>query len=92
MQQYFTEEFKLEAVRRALLGDKSRAQLAKELKVSENSLRAWIRLYGPSSTGPKRDEPLARDMESENARLRREIDRLRQERDILKKAVGILSE
>jgi len=92
MQEYFAEEFKREAVRRALLGDVSRARLAKELAVSENSLRAWIRLYGPSSTGPERDESLARDLEAENARLRRENDRLRQERDILKKAVGILSE
>lgn len=91
MKAKYTEEFKLEAVRLVLVDGKSQRQIASELGVNVNSLSRWIQLYGPSSNSPLRNEALARDVDAENARLKRENVRLRRERDILKKAVGILS-
>jgi transposase len=48
-----------------------------------------VRLFGPAKEGEP--EPLSPDERSELIRLRRENRRLQEERDILKKAVGIFS-
>ena len=87
---HYSSEFKQEAVRLALTGEKSKAQTARDLGVREGLLYNWIDLYGPARPGepPK----LAPDERAELQRLRRENQRLQQERDILKKAIGIFSE
>lgn len=85
----YSEEFKEEAVKLALDGSVSRAQVARELGVNVNSLAGWILQYEDEhggSVGRKNETP-----EQENRRLRKENERLRMERDILKKAVGIFS-
>ena len=86
----YSAEFKQEAVHLALSGDKSKAQTARDLGIREGLLYKWIDLYGPAKPGgpPK----LAPDERAELHRLRRENQRLQQERDILKKALGIFSE
>jgi len=81
----YTEEFKAEAVRLALESEMSRSRVARDLGVNLNSLSAWIKKAlqeGGAAAGT---------VEQENRRLRRENARLTQERDILKKAVGIFS-
>ena len=86
----FAREFKVEAVR--LLGSSGASirQVARDLGVDEGSLRHWRRQLGDgdleslSSRGKARE--LLKDEELE--RLRKEVTRLRQERDILKKAVA----
>lgn len=87
---HYSHEFKQDAVRLALSGDKSKAQTARDLGIAEGLLYKWIDLYGPAKPG----EPakLTPDERSELQRLRRENQRLQQERDILKKAIGIFSE
>jgi transposase len=95
---HFTDEFKTEAV--ALLASSGRplVQIAGELGISPSMLRNWRTRSGgqkagsapqprPTSTAPSIPDPTA-----EISRLRRENDRLRMERDILKKAVAIFSE
>jgi transposase len=87
----FSKEFKLEAV--ALVTEKglSVAQAARDLGISENVLGRWKRefLEDPSEAFPGKGRLKSQD--EELARLRRENEILRQERDILKKAVGIFS-
>ena len=86
----YSAEFKQEAVRLALSSDTSKAQIARDLGIREGLLYKWIALYGPAKPG---DPPtLAPDERAELQRLRRENQRLQQERDILKKALGIFSE
>ena len=80
-------EFKQEAVRLALSGEKSKAQTARDLGVPENKLYAWIARYGPDAPIPTATEDKA-----EIARLRKALARVEMERDILKKAIGIFSE
>src|SRR3954463_14118747 len=98
---HFTDEFKTEGV--ALLARSGRPliQIASELGLSPSMLRNWrncsIRGHGghagsaphpiASSAPPSVPDPAA-----EISRLRRENDRLRMERDILKKTVAIFSE
>ena len=80
----FTDEFKREAV--ALLASSGRplTQIASELGIAPSMLRNWRDSGGGRHSAP--------DPAAEISRLRRENDRLRMERDILKKAVAIFSE
>jgi transposase len=88
----FTDEFKTEAV--ALLASSGRPllQIANELGISPSMLRNWRnRREGRGGRAEPALHP-APDPAAEISRLRRENDRLRMERDILKKAVAIFSE
>lgn len=66
------------------------AEVARELGVSVNLLYRWKAEYlaAPAASGPLPKET----PEQEVRRLRRENERLRQERDFLKKAVGFFSQ
>lgn len=85
--QSYTREFKLEAVRLLEQGDHTAAALAIQLGVRRNQLYKWqeeVHKYGDEAfPGSGRRE--ASD-ESEVVRLRRELKRVKEERDILKKA------
>jgi transposase len=83
------KEFKMAAVKLALTTDKPVKELAEELGVSDTSIRNWISLYG---TGQGVDrEAFTPEEHAELTRLRRNLKRVTEERDVLKKALGILS-
>ncbi len=96
----FTDEFKREAV--ALLASSSRPlmQIAEELGIQPSMLRRWRTAAGVPAGASRRPDRQATppqaggpgDQSAEIARLRREVERLRMERDILKKTVAIFSE
>ena len=73
-------------------------QLAAELGVSVWSLKRWAKLYAQDSAvggPPGGGGPAAADAAAlvvENARLRRELETVSRQRDILKKALGILGQ
>lgn len=79
----FDVTFKKDAVALWLNSGKSARQVGAELGVSENRLYLWRKQYAPARQG---------ETESELVALRRENALLRQQRDILKKTLGILSE
>src|SRR4029450_6609379 len=87
--QTFNKEFKLEAVRLLELGQKSPTQLALELGGRRNQLYKWQGQIagkgGGAFRGPGR-KPAA--SEGEVARLKRELAKVTEERDILKKAAA----
>ena len=85
----YTTEFKQEAVRLALQGNVPKSQVARELGLTDKMLYSWINHFGPA----KSDQPipLTTDERDELMRLRRELKRTQEERDILKKALGICS-
>ena len=98
----FAPEFKREAV--ALLEGSGRplTQIAAELGIQPLMLRAWRGMTQEGATRPRprsRVEPTTltpgpspADLASQNAKLKRELDRTRMERDVLRKAIGILAE
>ena len=88
-QRSYTDEYKRDAVRLATSGEKSVAQTARDLNMSADTLYTWVRLFGPAKEGEP--EPLSPDERTELLRLRRENKRLQEERDILKKAVGLIT-
>ncbi len=85
----YTAEFKREAVRLMETSGKPVAQLARDLGVNDNNLYRWRSLYG--SQPPRAAHGKVAEMEAELKRLRREVEVLRAERDILKKAMSIVS-
>lgn len=87
----FDRAFKLEAVR--LVGERgvSVAQAARDLDLHENVLRKWIAAF---RADPQQAFPGQGQMKPEQAeieRLRREVIRLKAERDILKKAAAFFA-
>ena len=61
--------------------------MARDLGLHETVLRRWMQRYGKRSNGTR----LTPDEHEELIRLRREVRRVTEERDILKKAVSIFS-
>ena len=84
----FSREYKLEAVKLVRVRDVSVAQAARDLDVHENVLRKWIKEYGDDPVqaflghGQMKPEQLEIDC------LRKEVAKLKAERDILKKAAA----
>jgi transposase-like protein len=81
----FTPEFRAEAVRLCKVGDRTITQVAKDLDLTENSLREWVK-RADIDAGKGPPDALTTAERDELARLRREVKRLAQERDILKAA------
>lgn len=80
----FTPEFKEEAVRQITERGYSVAEVSDHLGVSTHSLYKWLRAIKPDSS-----EQHARDLleaKSEILKLRAQLKRTEEERDILKKA------
>jgi transposase-like protein len=74
-------------VRLARVGDRSIQQIATDLDLTESALRNWVSQAevdaGQSRTAP---DALSTAEKTELSELRREVKKLRQERDILKAA------
>ena len=88
----FTDEFKREAVALWETSGRTQAEIARVLGITPTMLRRWQRGLGVNSGKPAAQPPTSTmvspaDQASEIARLRRELDRTRMERDILKKAM-----
>jgi transposase-like protein len=81
----FTPEFKAEAVRLCRIGDRSIAQVAQDLDLTETALREWVRrAVVDAGQGPP--EALTTQEREELRELRKRVKRLEMEREILKKA------
>lgn len=81
----YDRAFKKEAVALWLNSGRSAREIALELGIDENRLHFWRKKFAPVTPAKQAD------MESELQVLRRENAELRQQRDILKKTLGILS-
>ena len=79
----YTPEFRADAVRLVCSTDKPVSQIARELGVSDNALRTWVK---QTEIDQGEREGLTTEEREELRRLRKETKVLRQEREILKKA------
>ena len=88
----FDKEFKIEAVRLASEPGNTQSKIERDLGISQGIISRWKRELRKDGNqafpGKGRLKPDDDDMR----RLKRENERLRRERDILKKAVAIFSE
>ncbi len=91
VQKIYTREFKEEAVRLAQISGKPIAQVARELVISDTSIhqrRKELAQHGKEAF-PGSGHQTA--LEEENRRLKGELERVQQEREILKKVLSIFS-
>jgi len=80
----YTAEFKSEAVKQVIERGHSAKNVAQRLGVSSKSVYDWV--AAAQKSGPRRAED--NEMKSEIVRLRAELRRTTEERDILKKAAA----
>jgi transposase len=86
----YTAEFKERAVKLAVESDQAIAQTVRDLGVNENTLHTWIGKYHRAERQEKEgnDEHVYEELK----RLRKENARLREEREILKKAAAYFAQ
>ena len=86
--QKYTLEFKQSTAELAVCSDKSYTQTAKDLGIAVSTLSKWIKKYAP------KDRLKVKNISSEAEELkflRKELAQVKQERDILKKAMAYFS-
>ena len=91
----FDKAFKQRAVELWLNSGRTATEVARELGFESQRLYAWKERFAPPTPGGEGGggaKRSAEQLETENSNLRREVEYLRQQRDILKKTLGILSE
>lgn len=80
----YTEEFKIEAVKQVIERSYSHRDVANRLGVTTKSLGEWIKKYGKGPENAARID----DQHAEIRRLKTELKRVTEERDIIKKATA----
>ena len=80
---HFAEDFKFDAIKQITERGHSVADVSKRLGVSTHSLYGWMKRYAASPTAAVKD-----DQSAEIRRLKQELARVTEERDILKKATA----
>ena len=86
--QRFTQEFKLEAVRLLKQSGRPATELARELGVPRNRLYKWATQLDTQGSGAFPGSGRQANAAAELARLKRDLARVTEERDILKKAAA----
>ncbi len=84
----YDEEFRREAVQLLERGERSLAELSRELGVSQQTLRNWRKQAGVEAG---KVEGLTRDEREELRRVKRELRVVTEEREILKKALAFFA-
>ncbi len=79
----FTEDFKIDAVKQITERGYSVGDVSQRLGVSTHSLYAWVKKYSASPGSTAKD-----DQSAEIRRLKQELARVTEERDILKKVTA----
>jgi len=82
----YDDNFKREAVRHWLASGKSAEEVGDELGLDPSRLYGWKKAFGPATAAD------TLDLQDEVKALRRELARVTEQRDILKKTLGIISE
>ncbi len=87
----FSREFKIEAVRLITEGGQSIAETARELGVNASLLGRWKQQLTENSEQAFPGKGRMKPLEEEVRRLQRDLKRVRQERDFLKKATAFFA-
>jgi transposase-like protein len=86
----FTQEFKSEVIGLIKQSDKTVAQVARDLDLTESSVHTWVKQYDiDAGKGPI--GALTTAERGELTQLRRRVRELQMERDILKKATAFFA-
>ena len=86
----YSDEFKAEAVGQIVERGYSVKEVSERIGVSTHSLYKWLRADPRNPKAPKSAKE-NQELEVENARLKAELRRVQEERDILKKAAAFFA-
>lgn len=84
--QVYTLEFKESSAKFAATANQPLTETAKELGVNKNTLAGWVKKYYPKVNIAGKEAN--NDLETKLKEVQKELSRVKQERDILKKAVA----
>ena len=87
----YDREFKLEAVRLVTQGGRPVVEVARDLGIHENLLYNWRRKYLDDTVHSFPGKGHLKPADEELRRLKKELIDVKEERDILKKALAIFS-
>ena len=87
----YDKQFKEEAVRLVTEGGRKVTEVARSLGIHENLLRTWKRKHREDPSGSFPGKGHVKPQDEELRRLQRENANLKEEREILKKALAIFS-
>ncbi len=89
----FTTEFKLEAINLVLEHNRKVTEVSATLGIGKSTLQTWLRQYRLEQQGiaPKQGKALTEE-QREIQTLRKQVQQLKLERDILKKASALLAQ
>jgi transposase len=88
----YPKEFKLEAVKRILDSGQTQSSVARELGISESMVARWVSQYRGDGEVAFPGSGNLTPAQEELRRLQRENHRLKEERDILKKAIAYFAQ
>ena len=89
----YNEEYKQQALELWRKSGRSAAKVAAELGIRPALLYEWSKRQRREGPGPTARAARSREeLEAENRRLREEVTKLLEQREVLKKSLGILSE
>ena len=88
----YDKEFKFEAVRLGLEPGNTQAKIERDLGIGQGVISRWKREFKLEGEQAFPGKGRLKPQDEDFRRLKRENERLRRERDILKKAVAIFSE
>lgn len=89
--QQFTREYKIEAIRLCNEGKKAVSEVAKDLGIAAEQLYAWRRAFAADTHAAFPGNGKIHSHDEELHRLRRELKRVTDERDFLKKATAFFA-
>ena len=87
----YSEEFKINAVKRCIENGLPASQVARELGINENTMRHWLRLYNDNPSEPFVGSGNLHTEDQELRKLKKRIRDLEEENEILKKAAAIFA-
>jgi transposase len=87
----YSKDFKIEAIRLYETSKKSVRQIEEDLGMSKGLLNKWRATYGQAGEPSFPGKGHQTEQDAEVRRLKRELEIVRQERDILKKAIQVFS-
>lgn len=86
---HFDKEFKISAVKMVVEGKQSISSVARDLGIADNTLQNWKNKYLKDISTPDDNTTVSI---AEHKRILKELAMVKEQRDILKKAVGFFSQ